>query len=168
MTPAATATRMSTKIRASIGHSMARRDIHLTLVTCGVDGEGRAIISSTEDRVKVRNLRRDPRASMCVMSDRFFGGGVQVHGSASIVSLPEAMEPLIDDFRRGRRQGAPRLGRVPAGHGRSIASSSGSTSNKPVLPESDRQCGRGYAAGGRVKPATHLLTQQRATSEPPR
>src|SRR6266542_6016410 len=100
MTPAATATRMSTKIRASIGHSMARRDIHLTLVTCGVDGEGRAIISSTEDRVKVRNLRRDPRASMCVMSDRFFGGGVQVHGSASIVSLPEAMEPLIDYFRR--------------------------------------------------------------------
>ena len=37
---------------------------------------------------------------MCVMSDRFFGGGVQVHGSASIVSLPEAMEPLIDYFRR--------------------------------------------------------------------
>src|SRR6266542_7019646 len=75
-------------------------DLHLTLVTCGVDGEGRAIVSSTEDRVKVRNLRRDPRASMCVMSDRFFGGGVQVHGSASIVSLPEAMEPLIDYFRR--------------------------------------------------------------------
>jgi len=25
---------------------------------------------------------------------------VQVHGSASIVSLPEAMEPLIDYYRR--------------------------------------------------------------------
>src|SRR6266498_3190576 len=106
MTPAATATRMSTKIRASIGHSMARRDIHLTLVTCGVDGEGRAIISSTEDRVKVRNLRRDPRASLCAMPDRFFGGGVQVHGTSTVVSLPEAMEPLVDYFRRsaGREQ----------------------------------------------------------------
>ncbi|HEY3209011.1 MAG TPA: PPOX class F420-dependent oxidoreductase [Actinomycetota bacterium] len=73
---------------------------HLTLVTCGLDGVGRAIISSTEDRVKVKNLRRDPRASLCVMPDRFFGGGVQVYGSATIVSLPDAMEPLIDYFRR--------------------------------------------------------------------
>lgn len=74
--------------------------LHLSLVTCGLDGEGRVIISSTEDRVKVKNLRGDPRASLCVMPDRFFGGGVQVHGSATIVSLPEAMEPLIDYFRR--------------------------------------------------------------------
>jgi len=73
--------------------------LHLTLVLAGVDGEGRAIISSTEDRVKVRNLRRDPRASLCAMPDRFFGGGVQLHGAATIVSLPEAMEPLVDYFR---------------------------------------------------------------------
>jgi PPOX class probable F420-dependent enzyme len=74
--------------------------LHLSLVLAGVDGEGRAIISSTEDRVKVRNLRRDPRASLCAMPDRFFGGGVQVHGTATVVSLPEAMEPLIDYYRR--------------------------------------------------------------------
>jgi PPOX class probable F420-dependent enzyme len=74
--------------------------LHLSLVLAGVDGEGRAIISSTEDRVKVRNLRRDPRASLCGMPDRFFGGGVQVHGAATVVSLPEAMEPLVDYFRR--------------------------------------------------------------------
>ena len=73
---------------------------HLSLVTCGVDAEGRAIISSAEDRIKVKNLRRDPRASLCVMRDRFFGGGVQVDGTATIVSLPEAMEPLVDYFRR--------------------------------------------------------------------
>jgi PPOX class probable F420-dependent enzyme len=79
-----------------------RRDgsLHLTLVTCGLDGEGRVIISSTEDRIKVKNLRRDPRASLCVMRDRFFGGGVQIQGAAVILSLPEAMEPLIDYFRR--------------------------------------------------------------------
>ena len=74
--------------------------LHLSLVLAGLDGEGRAIISSTEDRVKVRNLRRDPRASLCSMPDRFFGGGVQVHGAATVVSLPEAMEPLVDYFRR--------------------------------------------------------------------
>ncbi len=86
--------------RAVLASRRPDGNLHLTLVTCGLDGEGRAIISSTEDRVKVKNLRRDPRASLCVMRDRFFGGGVQVHGSASIVSLPEAMEPLIDYYRR--------------------------------------------------------------------
>src|SRR5437867_10944280 len=74
--------------------------LHLTLVLVGVDGEGRAVISSTEDRLKVRHLRRDPRASLCAMPDRFFGGGVQVHGTATVVSLPDAMELLIDYFRR--------------------------------------------------------------------
>lgn len=78
--------------------------LHLTPVNCGIDAEGRVIISSTEDRVKVKNLRRDPRASLCVMTQQFFGGGVQVHGMAEIVSLPEAMELLIDYFRRVARK----------------------------------------------------------------
>jgi PPOX class probable F420-dependent enzyme len=73
---------------------------HLTPVSAGLDGDGRVIISATEDRVKVRNLRRDPRAAVCVMNDRFYGGSVQVDGPAEIVSLPEAMEPLIDYYRR--------------------------------------------------------------------
>lgn len=93
--------------RAVLATRRRDRSLHLTLVTCGLDGEGRAIISSTEDRVKVKNLRRDPRASLCVMPDRFFGGGVQVHGSASIVSLPDALEPLIDYFRRVAGQEHP-------------------------------------------------------------
>ena len=60
--------------RAVLASRRPDGNLHLTLVTCGLDGEGRAIISSTEDRVKVKNLRRDPRASLCVMRDRFFGG----------------------------------------------------------------------------------------------
>jgi PPOX class probable F420-dependent enzyme len=78
--------------------------LHLTPVNSGIDAEGRVIISSTEDRVKVKNLRRDPRASLCAMTQQFFGGGVQVHGTAEIVSLPEAMELLIDYFRRVARK----------------------------------------------------------------
>ena len=86
--------------RAVLATRRPGNNLHVSLVTCGVDGEGRVIVSSTEDRVKVKNLRRDPRASLCVMPDRFFGGGVQIHGLAEIVSLPEAMDPLIDYFRR--------------------------------------------------------------------
>ena len=69
-------------------------------VTVTVDADGMAVISSRETAIKVKNLRRDRRVSVCVMNDRFYGDWVQLDGSASIVSLPEAMEGLIDYYRR--------------------------------------------------------------------
>ncbi|HEV3400247.1 MAG TPA: PPOX class F420-dependent oxidoreductase [Acidimicrobiales bacterium] len=72
----------------------------LSPVTVGVDEEGWAVISSREAAYKVRNLRRDPRASLCVIDDGFFGPWAQVDGTATVVSLPEAMEPLVDYYRR--------------------------------------------------------------------
>jgi PPOX class probable F420-dependent enzyme len=48
----------------------------------------------------VKNLRRDPRASVCVFTDTFFGAWMQIDGTATIVSLPEAMDGLIDYYRR--------------------------------------------------------------------
>ncbi|WP_020576145.1 PPOX class F420-dependent oxidoreductase [Actinopolymorpha alba] len=71
----------------------------LSPVTVGVDAEGFATISTREPAYKVRNLRRDPRASLCVFTDRFYGPWVQVEGEASILSLPDAMEPLVDYYR---------------------------------------------------------------------
>ena len=72
----------------------------LSPVMVDLDPEGMAVISSRETAMKTLNLRRDPRASLCVMSDEFFGPWVQVDGRAAIVSLPEAMEGLIDYYRR--------------------------------------------------------------------
>lgn len=72
----------------------------LSPVMTDVDPEGMAVISSRETAMKTRNLRRDPRASLCVMGDEFFGSWVQVDGRAVIVSLPEAMEGLVDYYRR--------------------------------------------------------------------
>lgn len=69
-------------------------------VLVNVDGEGRAIISSRETAYKVKNLRRDQRAQVCVFTDRFFGKWLFIAGSASIVSLPEAIDPLIDYYER--------------------------------------------------------------------
>ena len=71
----------------------------LSPVTVGVDGDGRAVISSREHAYKVRNLRRDPHASLCVMNDGFYGEWIQVDGTAEIVSLPDAMELLVDYYR---------------------------------------------------------------------
>ena len=57
------------------------------------------IISTRETAVKTRNLRRNPLASLCVFTDAFFGRWVQVEGSAEVVSLPEAMEFLVEYYR---------------------------------------------------------------------
>jgi PPOX class probable F420-dependent enzyme len=69
-------------------------------IIAAVDDEGRAIISSRETAVKVKNLRRDPWAQLCVFTDRFFGPWIYAEGRAEIVSLPEAMDPLIDYYKR--------------------------------------------------------------------
>ena len=69
-------------------------------VLVGVDGEGKLVISTREGASKTHNLRRDPTAVLCVFSDRFFDGWMQIEGSAQIVSLPEAMEGLVDYYRR--------------------------------------------------------------------
>jgi PPOX class probable F420-dependent enzyme len=79
-----------------------RRDgrIQMSPVTVGLDGDGRAIISSRETTYKIKNLRRDPRAILCVFVEAFTGPWVQVEGTADVVTLPEAMEPLVDYYRR--------------------------------------------------------------------
>jgi PPOX class probable F420-dependent enzyme len=74
--------------------------IQMSPVILTVDAEGRAIISSRETAYKTRNLRRDPWAQVCVFTDRFFGDWIYAEGSAEVVSLPEAMDPLIDYYRR--------------------------------------------------------------------
>ena len=74
--------------------------IQMSPVTVGLDAEGRAIISSRETAYKVRNLRRRSQASLCVFVDEFTGPWVQVNGNAEIVSLPEAMEPLVEYYRQ--------------------------------------------------------------------
>ncbi len=71
----------------------------LSPVLVAVDGDGHVAISSRETAFKVHNLRRDPRASMCVLNEGFFGRWIQLDGTATIVSLPEAMEPLVSYYR---------------------------------------------------------------------
>ncbi|WP_055585162.1 PPOX class F420-dependent oxidoreductase [Peterkaempfera griseoplana] len=68
-------------------------------VACGVDAEGRIVVSTYPQRVKSRNARRDSRVSVCVLSDDWDGPYVQVDGAAEVLDLPEALEPLVDYYR---------------------------------------------------------------------
>ena len=72
----------------------------LSPVTVGVDDDGRVLVSTRETAIKTKNLARDPRASLCVFTDGFFGDWVQAEGKAEIIHLPEAMELLVDYYRR--------------------------------------------------------------------
>jgi PPOX class probable F420-dependent enzyme len=69
-------------------------------VAATVDEAGRILISSRETAYKVRYLRADPWAQICMFTDRFFGPWVWVEGTADILSLPDAIEPLVDYRRR--------------------------------------------------------------------
>lgn len=68
-------------------------------IAASVDADGLVAISSRETAIKVKNLRRDPRASLCAFNDGFFGDWVQLDGTAEILSLPDAMEPLVEYYR---------------------------------------------------------------------
>ena len=67
--------------------------------TCGVDTEGRIVISTYPERAKALNVRRDPRVSALILSDDFGGAWVQVDGTAEVLDLPESVEPLVEYFR---------------------------------------------------------------------
>lgn len=69
-------------------------------ILVGVNEQGQAIISTRETAYKVKNLRRDGRASVCVFTDEFFGDWIQIDGTAHILSLPDALEPLVDYYQR--------------------------------------------------------------------
>jgi PPOX class probable F420-dependent enzyme len=72
----------------------------LSPVTAGVDDQGRVEISSRETAYKVRHVQRLPYATYCAFTDAFFGEWVQVEGPVEVVSLPDAMEPLVEYYRR--------------------------------------------------------------------
>jgi len=73
--------------------------VQLSPVVHALDAEGRVMISTREPAMKVRNVRRDGQAWLCVLNDRFFGGWAQAEGPVDVVALPEAM-PLLEDVYR--------------------------------------------------------------------
>ncbi len=72
----------------------------LSPVDVSLADDGTVVISSRETAYKVKNLRRDGRAWVCVLPDSFYGPWIQLEGTAEIQSLPDAMEPLVDYYRR--------------------------------------------------------------------
>ncbi|MEE2031972.1 PPOX class F420-dependent oxidoreductase [Rhodococcus chondri] len=74
-------------------------EMQVSPVTMGVDPQDRIVISTYPQRAKTANLRRNPKATLCVLSDEFNGPYVQVDGTAEVLDMPAATEPLVEYFR---------------------------------------------------------------------
>jgi len=73
----------------------------ITLVTAGVDGAGRVVISARKNTFKVKNISRDPQVSLLVIGDDFHGSNYyQIDGRGEVIALPESMDLLMDAYRR--------------------------------------------------------------------
>ena len=64
-----------------------------------LDDQGRVVVSTYPERAKARNLRRDPRVSILVHSDDWNDAYVQLDGTAEVIDMPEAVEPMVDYYR---------------------------------------------------------------------
>jgi PPOX class probable F420-dependent enzyme len=71
----------------------------LSPVVVAVDDDGRVLVSTRETAIKAKNLAKDPRAAVCVLSDGFFGEWIQAEGSAELIHLPDAL-PILEDYYR--------------------------------------------------------------------
>ncbi|WP_326596028.1 PPOX class F420-dependent oxidoreductase [Streptomyces sp. NBC_01803] len=68
-------------------------------VTCGVDGDGRLVVATYPERAKSHNARRDAEVSVIVLSDDWDGPWVQIDGTAEVLDVPDALEPLVEYYR---------------------------------------------------------------------
>jgi PPOX class probable F420-dependent enzyme len=68
-------------------------------VSCGVDEQGRVVVSTYPQRAKTRNARRDPKVSVVVLSEDFDGPWVQVDGIAEVIDATADTEPFVEYYR---------------------------------------------------------------------
>lgn len=65
-------------------------------VSCGIDAEGRLLVSTYPQRAKVANIRRNPDVSLCVMEEAWNGEYVHIDGRAEVLDMPGALEPFVE------------------------------------------------------------------------
>ncbi len=86
--------------RAVIATRRADGSPAMSPIVCAVDDDGKVLVSTRETAMKAKHVARDPRVSLCVLNEGFFGEWCQIDGTAEVVHLPAAMDGLVDYYRR--------------------------------------------------------------------
>lgn len=68
-------------------------------VAVGVDADGHLVVSTPSRTAKAHNLTDRPTASLCVVTDQWFGPWLHVDVTAEVVRQPAAL-PLLEDCYR--------------------------------------------------------------------
>ena len=84
--------------RAVIATNLSDGTTQMSPVTLAVIDD-QIIMSTRETAYKVRQLRRDPTAYLCVFPDKWLGRWVQLNCTAEVVSQPEALDLLVAYYR---------------------------------------------------------------------
>ena len=84
---------------AVLATTRADGGVQMSPVAAATDADGRIVVSSRETAMKTRNLRQRPGAWLCVFEDSFYGRWIQAEGQVQVVSLPEAMDGLVEYYR---------------------------------------------------------------------
>jgi len=71
----------------------------LSPVACALGESGHVLVSTRETAFKARNALRDPKVSLCVFGEGFFGAWIEIDGTVEVVPLPEAMDGLVEYYR---------------------------------------------------------------------
>ena len=72
-------------------------------MSVAADDDGNILTATRAKNAKTYNLVRDPRATLCLFTERWPGPWMHVEGEAEITRLPDAM-PLLADYYRRRGQ----------------------------------------------------------------
>ena len=71
----------------------------MSLVTGGMTQAGELVVSTYPERVKARNVRRNPAVSVAVMGDEFDDAWVQIDGEAHVLDMPDAGDAFVEYYR---------------------------------------------------------------------
>jgi PPOX class probable F420-dependent enzyme len=85
--------------RAVLATSRSDGGVQLSPVAAGVAPDRSVVVSSRETAMKTLNVKKRPTAWICVFEDGFFGKWFQAEGPVEVVSLPEAMDGLVEYYR---------------------------------------------------------------------
>ena len=94
----------------------------MSLVTGTITPDGDLLIATYPQRVKTRNARRNPLASVAVMGDEFNQAWVQIDGEAEVLDMPEAGDGLVEYFEciRGEHPDWDEYRQAMADQGKSV------------------------------------------------